>query len=341
MSELVASPRALLHLLFNGARAIDVVETAWRLGLLQALEAGPVTLGALSERFGLMPKRLYKFLDCLESLGLVKREQPTHALEDARYTGVRGLNEAAERVVGPASLERDRDANFPWRQNHGHLVEVLRGERHVPPEVFDWPPNTPEKVARFEASMAAGLGPILEAFGSHGAALWLPGQRLLDVGGGDGTMAAALLAAHPELTVDVYNLPATEGLVVRTQEKHGLGERLGFVGGDFLREPLPRGYDAMAFVRVLHDWPWETARMLMKKAYEALPAGGRILICEEFRNSERMAAQFFYSYFLVGIDSCVSRLCDVEAYRGALREVGFKPPEVLPGPFELIVAEKP
>jgi SAM-dependent methyltransferase len=340
MSTLELTPRALLHLLFNGARAIDVVETAHTLGMWEVLEAGPVTLAELSQKYGMVPGRLYKFLDCLESLGLVRREQTTDAIIEARYTAVPGVRAAAEKVVGPQSLERDRE-RYAWRELHGHLPEVLRGGRSMPRESFDWPPQTPEQVAGFEASMAAGLGPILEVFRTHGGKLWREGQRLLEVGGGDGTLAAHLLEQHPGLTVDVYNLPATEALVARTREKHGLGSRLGFKGGDFLREPLPRGYDALSFVRVLHDWPAETARALMKAAYEALPSGGRILICEEFRTPERLTAQFFWSYFLMGVDSCVSRLREVEYYLLALKDLGFHAPEVLPGPFELVVATKP
>lgn len=340
MSTVELTPRALLHLLFNGARAIDVVETAYKLGLLEALEAGPVTLEVLSQKYGMVPGRLYKFLDCLESLGLVRREQKTDALLEARYTAVPGLRAAAEKVVGPQSLERDRE-KYGWRELHGHLPEVLRGERSMPAKDFEWPPQTPEQVAGFEASMAAGLGPILEVFRTHGSTLWRPGQKLLEVGGGDGSLAAHLLEQHPGIQVDVYNLPATEALVARTREKHQLGARLGFVGGDFLKEPLPRSYDAISFVRVLHDWPAETARALMKATYEALPSGGRILICEEFRTPERLTAQFFWSYFLMGVDSCVSRLREVEYYLLALKDLGFKAPEVLPGPFELVVATKP
>lgn len=340
MSTVELTPRGLLHLLFNGARAVDVVETAYNLGMLEALEAGPVTLGALSQKYGMVPLRLYKFLDCLESLGLVRREQTTDALVEARYTAVPGLRAAAEKVVGPASLERDRE-RYSWKELHGKLPAVLRGEHSMPRDSFDWPPATPEQVAGFEASMAAGLGPILEVFRVHGAKLWQSGQRLLEVGGGDGTLAAHLLEQNPGLTVDVYNIPATEPLVARTRDKHGLGKRLGFVGGDFLAEPLPKGYDALSFVRVLHDWPSETARHLMKAAYEALPSGGRIFICEEFRTPERLTAQFFWSYFLMGVDSCVSRLREVEYYLQGLRELGFKTPEVLPGPFELVMAIKP
>ncbi|MHA7627752.1 methyltransferase [Corallococcus sp. M7] len=335
------SPRALLHLLFNGARALDVVETALGMGLLDALEPGPVTLGELSAKHGLVPKRLYKFLDCLESLGLVQREQTSDALEAARYRGVPGLRAAAEAVLGPKSLERDRE-KYDWKALHGRLPETLRGQHSMSAASFDWPPRTPEQVEGFEASMAAGLGPILETFRAHAGTLWPSESRLLDVGGGDGTLAEALLRQHPTLAVDVYNLPATEALVARTRERAGLSDkRMGFVGGDFLKEPLPTGYDALSFVRVLHDWPAEVARSLMQAAFAALPSGGRVLICEEFRTPERLAAQFFWSYFLIGVDTCVSRLREVEFYLEALTAAGFTHAHVLPGPFELVVATKP
>ncbi|WP_233601249.1 MULTISPECIES: methyltransferase [Corallococcus] len=335
------SPRALLHLLFNGARAMDVVETALKLGLLDALEPGPVTLGELATKYDLLPKRLYKFLDCLESLGLVQREQTSDALEAARYRGVPGLREAAELVLGAGSLERDRE-KYDWKALYGRLPETLHGQHSMSATSFDWPPRTPEQVEGFEASMSAGLGPILETFRAHASTLWPSEARLLDVGGGDGTLAEHLLRQHPMLSVDVYNLPATEPLVERTRERAGLSaKRLGFVGGDFLKEPLPRGYDALSLVRVLHDWPAEVARSLMQAAFAALPSGGRVLICEEFRTPERLAAQFFWSYFLIGVDTCVSRLREVEFYLEGLTAAGFTDAHVLPGPFELVVATKP
>jgi SAM-dependent methyltransferase len=341
MSTIELTPRGLLHLLFNGARAIDVVETAYSSGILEALDKHTLTLDELSKRFEMEPRRLYKFLDCLESMGLVRREQRTDALGEAKYTALPGLLEAAKKVVATDSLERDRE-QYNWKALHGQLPKVLRNQLSMPPESFDWPPSTPKQVADFEASMAAGLGPILEVFKEHGEKLVRPGHRVLDVGGGDGTLAAHLVKQHPGLIVDVYNLPSTRDLVERTRDKHGLDARsMGFVGGDFLNEPLPTGYDALAFVRVLHDWPAETARHLMKAAYAALPSGGRIFICEEFRTPERLTAQFFWSYFLMGVDNCVSRLREVEYYLEVFDYLGFKDAKVLPGPFELIVATKP
>ncbi|MBM7119360.1 methyltransferase [Archangium primigenium] len=338
MSAPALEPRAFLHLLFNGARVLDVVETAQRLGLLDALEPGPTTVGTLAAAHGFVPARLQKFLDCLESAGLVRRT-PAPPPGETQYTAVSGLGAAVRAVLGPRSQERDRET-YDWRALHGHLPEVLRGERSIAPESFDWPPRTPEQVAAFEASMAAGLGPIRETFLAHAATLLPPGSRLLDVGGGDGTLGASLLEALPGLRVDVFNLPACGPLVERTGRERGVEERLGFVAGDFLREPLPRGHDTLAFVRVLHDWPEDTARHLLAAARDALPPGGRVLICEEFRTPARLAAQFFWSYFLMGVDSCASALRDLDFYTRELTGLGFRDVEVFPGPFELVTARR-
>ncbi|NYF59779.1 methyltransferase [Micromonospora purpureochromogenes] len=334
------SPRALMSLLANGAKAMDVLETALTIGLLDALEPGPVRLAHLSARFDLRPGRLYKLLDCLESLGFVFRDEYTDDINDAEYRAVYGLKAAAVEVVGPDAIERDRD-KYPWRQLHGRLDEALRGRVGITDDDFAWPPKTETQIAEFEKSMAAGLGPIIETFHTHAQRLWSDHRRLLDVGGGDGTLATHLLTDVPDLTVDVYNLPAVRPLVEQARVRSGHGPRLGFVGGDFLAEPLPQGYDSLGFVRVLHDWPAPTARRLVENAYNALPRHGRLLICEEFRTPERLATQFFWSYFLIGVDTCSSRLRDITFYTNLLQQVGFHDIEVLPGRFELITAAKP
>lgn len=321
------SPRALMSLLFNGEKAIDVVRTALDLGLL---DTGPATLGELADRFGLLPQRLHKLLDCLECLGFVHRRQQGDALLDTEYRIAEGARQAAADVLGPGSQELDRDG-YPWRTLHGRLPEVLRGELRMPEEAFVWPPADQAQVASFEQSMAVGLGPIIESFQAHAGLL--RGRRLLDIGGGDGTLAQRLVEHDPAVRADVYNLESVRPLVDT--------ERIGFVAGDFLTEPLPTGYDVLSFVRVLHDWPPETARMLLTKAHTALPAGGRVLICEEFRTTERLAAQFFWSYFLIGVDSCSSLLREAEYYLRLLGELGFTEIEVLPGPFEIITAVRP
>ena len=326
--------RSLLALLFNADKALDLLQTARDLGLLQRLDAGPVTLGALAESVNARPLRLYKFLDGLESLGLVVRRQPSDDLLAAEYVSVEPLVPAVEAVLGESSIERDRD-RYPWREIHGRLPEVLAGGLDAR---FAWPPETEEDVRGFEQSMAAGCGPIVEALAAANGQLFGPRTKWLDVGGGDGTVAEALLRADARLTCDVFNLPAVAPLV--EARAAGLGGRLGFVGGDFLAEPLPGGYDVLTFARVLHDWPADVARTLLEKAKHVLPPGGRIAICEEFRTRDRLAVQFFRTWFLIGVDACTSRLREVTWYTEALAELGFVDVRVIPGPFDVVVATR-
>jgi len=203
---------------------------------------------------------------------------------------------------------------------------------------FAWPPRTADEVRGFERSMAAGAPPIIEALRAARAQIFGTGaRRWLDVGGGDGTVAAALLGALPGVTGDVYNLPAVEGLV---RARAASESRLGFVAGDFLAEPLPHGYDVLSFIRVLHDWPADVARGLLGKAADALAPGARLVICEEFRTPERLAIQLFWTYFLVGVDGCVSRLREVAWYEAALGALGFVDVQVIPGAFDVVIATR-
>jgi demethylspheroidene O-methyltransferase len=331
--------RSLLALLFNADKALDLLRTGRDLGLLARLDAGPVSLCTLAGATGTRPLRLYKFLDGLESLGLVERRQASDDLLAAEYVSVEPLAPAVEAVLGEQSIERDRD-RYPWREIHGRLGEVLTGELDAR---FAWPPATEEDVRGFERSMAVGCGPIVEAlaaarseiFSSRGSR-----TRWLDVGGGDGTVAEALLLAEPRLSCDIFNLPPVAPLVKERARAAGLSGRLGFVGGDFLAGPLPGGYDVLTFARVLHDWPADVARALLEKARCALPAGGRLVICEELRTRDRLAVQFFWTYFLIGVDACTSRLREVEWYTEALAELGFAGIRVLPGPFDTVVATR-
>lgn len=328
--------RSLLSLLHHADKALDVVRTASDLGLLARLDAGPVSLRELAEETRARPLRLYKFLDALESLGLVDRRQPSDDLLATSYVSREPLAAAADAVLGEQSIERDRD-RYPWREIHGRLAEVLAGGLDTR---FSWPPGTPDEIQEFERAMAAGCPPIVEAFRRAKEQVFGGATRWLDVGGGDGTVMGAVLREVPALAGDVFNLAPVRGLVLERAKTAEVADRMGFVAGDFLGGGLPGGYDVLSFVRVLHDWPPDVARALLVKARDALAPGGRVIICEEFRDHDRLAVQFFWTYFLIGADACVSRLREVGWYTEALDALGFRDVVVLPGAFDLVVATR-
>ena len=341
--------RGLMSLVFHGQKAVEVLEVGLASGLFAKLDAARerhdwITLGALSRELSMVPRRLHKLLDALEAMVLVERCDPAsnEPIEETRYRSTEPLVEAARATVGADSLERDRDGQ-PWRALHGRLGEVVRGGQGIAPELFAWPPATPEQVARFAKSMAAGVAPIAESFRVAGPMLFDALERdgvvrVLDVGGGDGTLARALAEHDPRLHVDVYELPELEPLARAKLASSPAKDRLGFRAGDVFAHALPEGYDAICFVRILHDWPADDARRLLAKAWDALRPGGRVIVCEELRNPERAAIQFFWSYFLVGVDSCGSRLREWARYEEWLSELGFEEVSLFPGPFDVGVA---
>lgn len=338
--------KELISLLWHGSKAIDVLQASLEIGLLDLLNADFITLGELSQRLHCLPNRLYKLLDCLETLGFVQREQELEDINQTRYRSTEPLKDPVLEILGSNSIERSRDNKYQWQEIFGRLPDVVRGKHSVSSEAFDWPPRTDEQVTNFETSMAAGCEPIIDSFLAVGNQIWgspTGNQKIhiLDIGGGDGTLACGLVSKCPQICVDVYNLPTVAPLVAEKIHASSESERLGFIGGDFLREPLPSGYDILLFVRILHDWPAQTVHQLLIKTYDALPPGGKVVICEDFRSRERLALNFFWAYFLIGVDSCVYRLREAEFYNNVLSEVGFENIQFLSSSFDIIMAERP
>src|SRR5882762_8923820 len=69
-------------------------------------------------------------------------------------------------------------------------------------------------------------------------------------------------------------------------QQHGLSHRLRFHPGNFLEDPLPAA-DVVVLGRILHNWDLTAKRMLLKKSYEALPAGGALIVYERLIDDDR------------------------------------------------------
>ena len=114
------------------------------------------------------------------------------------------------------------------------------------------------------------------------AALDLSGRkRLLDLGGGPGTYAVFFCRATPELSATIFDKPTSESIATSIVHRYGLEDRIDFVGGDFLKDPLPQGYDVVWISQILHgDCPADAAK-LVKDAGKLLNPGG-LLIVQDF-----------------------------------------------------------
>jgi O-methyltransferase len=104
-------------------------------------------------------------------------------------------------------------------------------------------------------------------------------HRLIDVGGANGPFAVSALLLFPALSAVVFDLPQAGSYLNRSRQIFGLQDRLDFVGGDFFQDPLPQG-DVIALGYVLSNWPDDRCLSILRRAYDALEPGGRVLVMD-------------------------------------------------------------
>ncbi len=103
--------------------------------------------------------------------------------------------------------------------------------------------------------------------------------RVVDVGGGTGTLLTAILRAHPHVRGAVYDLPHVAARAVLALAEAGLSDRGEAIGGDFLAS-VPPGADAYLLSWIIHDWDDERATLILRNCRDALGQRGRVLLIE-------------------------------------------------------------
>ncbi|CAL1356860.1 unnamed protein product [Linum trigynum] len=108
---------------------------------------------------------------------------------------------------------------------------------------------------------------------------------LVDVGGGAGTMAAAVAKAFPEIKCTVLDRPH----VVKDLQGEG---NLEFVGGDMFLS-IPQA-DAVLLKWILHDWDEENCIKVLKVCKEAIASPkGKLIIIDMVVDEKRLGERNF------------------------------------------------
>ena len=275
------TPDRILQLALSFREAKTLLSAA-ELDVFTALAEGPLDLGALGKRVGVDERGAHDFFDALLALGLLERD------DGGRYANTREtelyLDRRKPTYIG-GELERYNAYVFPhWNL----LTQALRTGK---------PQSGTRATGHYSAAYADQA--VLETLvtGMTGGSLtvartlaakfpWQDYRTLIDIGTAEGCLPVQIATAHSHITGGGFDLPPVEALFNRYVEKHDLSHRVLFHAGDFLHDPLPRA-DVLVLGRVLHNWDLTTKRMLLKKAYEALPAGGALIVYERLIDHDR------------------------------------------------------
>ena len=254
-----------------GFWASKALLSAIEMEVFTELARHPEDLAALRERLGLHERSARDFLDALVALGFLERRDGVYS--NTPSTDLFLDKRKPSYLGGILEMANHRLYGF-W----GNLTEGLRtGRLQNEAKTGDLP--------FFEALYAdpARLREFLEAMSglSHGANVaiaerfpWKDHATFVDVGTAQGDLAVQIALANPHLTGSGFDLPEVAPVFEDYVERNGLAGRLAFAAGDFFSDDLPRA-DVITMGHILHDWDLDQKRILIGKAYEALPPGGR------------------------------------------------------------------
>jgi hypothetical protein len=337
MSEQL-TPGKILHIGL-GFWASKTLLSAIEMGLFTELAHGPESFDALSGRLGLHPRSARDFLDALVALGLLNREGDRYS--NAPDTGL-FLDRKKPSYVGGV-LEMANHRLYPF---WGHLTEALRTGmpqnevRTGGPGLFETLYADPARLKEFLAAMT-GI--------SHGANMtiahafpWKNHKTFVDVGTAQGDLAAQVALANPHLKGKGFDLPEVAPIFEEYTAAVGVADRVAFEPGDFFKQDLPKA-DVVLMGHILHDWDLPTKKMLIRKAFDALPKGGALIVYEAIIDDDRSKNAF-------GLMMSLNMLIETPGgfdYSGAdctgwMKEAGFSATRVEPlvGPDSMVIGIK-
>jgi hypothetical protein len=181
---------------------------------------------------------------------------------------------------------------------------------------------TPEFATSFTAAMdcrGAYLGAALAR------AVDLAGKtRLLDIAGGSGIYACALVAKHAHLRATVFERPPVDGIARTMIGRRGFADRVDVLAGDMFSDPLPAGCDVHLYSNVLHDWDTEKVRPLLAASFAALPAGGILLVHDAHLNADKTGPLPVAKYSALLMSVTEGKCYSVAEMETLLGEAGFR-----------------
>ncbi|GGX66889.1 methyltransferase [Streptomyces minutiscleroticus] len=171
-------------------------------------------------------------------------------------------------------------------------------------------------------------------------------ERVLDCGGGDAVNALALARSLPGVQVTVLEIansvPVTEKQIINS----GAGDRVRVVPCDMFADAFPGGHDCVLFAHQLVIWTPQENVLLLRKAYEALPPGGHVVIFNSMSDDtgDGPVVAALDSVYFASLPAEGGMIYSWAQHEEALREAGFAEPRrvTCPGwtPHGLIIATK-
>lgn len=256
------SPEERLWDLMRGALTTRVLGIVADLRVADALGDGPRPVAKIAREVGADAGTLHRYLRALASDGVFAEEEPgvfrnTETSEFLRHGGWDDFAHFFGGIWHRAAAELDastREPVFP---------------RLVGTDFWAWLAAHPDERAAFDRAMEQGKDRRVERFAG---VEWRGDETVVDVGGGNGSLLAALLQQQPGLRGIVFDLPET------VRDEANFGDRMEFAAGSFF-ESVPRG-DVYVLSTILHDWDDDHCAAILRTIRASAPDDAGLLVLD-------------------------------------------------------------
>jgi precorrin-6B methylase 2 len=328
-----------------GFWASKVLLTAVNAGLFTHLAKKPLSLKEIKALFNwhCMDRHASDFLDTLVALKFLKREGIG---ETAIYSNTEDTDffldkEKPAYIGGILAMANNRLFRFWANLDDAMKTGKLQNEAANQGEnLFEAIYKSPEKTKEFIHAMTGiQVGNFMAFANKFDFSKY---KTLCDIGG-SGAMLSIQVAMHnPQITCTNFDLPPVEAVALENIAHFNLSDRIKTTNGDFFNDTFPKA-DVIVMGNILHDWSEERKILLIKKAYDALPAGGAFVAIENVIDNERSQNVF-------GLTMSLNMLIETEEgfdytlsdFENWAKQAGFKTVEqiALAGPSSAAIAYK-
>jgi len=273
--ETTQSPKFAMTQMILGYVTAKAVHVAAKLGLADLIAAqGPMDCAALAKRSGAHKESLYRLLRALASIGIFNEDQ------DGKFSltpMAECLREDSPDSVKAISLST---GNVFYKAYNEFLYSVKTGEagfqKAVGLTVFEYLTKDAEEGKIFDRMMTDIHGdetePMVKNYDFSAF------KKVVDVGGGNGSVIRAILSKNPGVKGVIFDLPVVINRTKENLTQMGVNN-CELAAGSFF-ESVPAGGDAYIMRHILHDWTDEESITILANCKKAMNAGGKVLVVE-------------------------------------------------------------
>lgn len=305
-----------------------------KLGIADLLKDGSKSCDELAQATGVNARTLYRLMRALASVGVFAEKEHGYftltPLAACLQSDIPGSIRTLVMMVGEEYYQAWGDLLYSI-QTGASAFEHVYG---MP--LFEYYAQNPESGKIYDEAQTSGSkaakAEIIKSYDFSTI------RKLVDVGGGNGSLIWAILKANPTMQGVLFELPSAIAGAKDLIEAEGVNERCELVAGDFF-ESVPSGGDAYMLKYVIHLWDDERAIAILKNCHRAMVENGKLLVIEQVipPGNEPFLGKFLDLHMLVLFPGGCER---TEAEHRALFEAsGFKLTKIVPTRANLSVIE--